>query len=35
MVCIDVKKSARKEGYEKDIQTDTDDVFRQEGGRAE
>ena len=35
VVCSDIRKSALKEGYEEDIQTDTDDVIRQEGGRAE
>ena len=35
VVCSDVKKSAREGGYEGDIQTDTDDVIRNEGGRAE
>lgn len=35
VVCSDIRKSARKGGYEGDIQTDTDDVIRNEGGRAE
>ena len=35
VVCPDVKKSAREEGYEKDIQTDTEDVILQEDGQAE
>ncbi len=35
VVCSDIRKSALKEGYEEDIEKDTDDVIRDEGGRAE
>lgn len=34
IVCADLKKSALKGGYEKDIETDTDAVIAQEGGKT-
>jgi NAD(P)-dependent dehydrogenase (short-subunit alcohol dehydrogenase family) len=34
VVCADIKKSALKEGYEKDNHIDTDDLIRKQGGRA-
>lgn len=35
VVCSDIRKSALEGGYEKDIERDTDDIIRDEGGRAE
>jgi NAD(P)-dependent dehydrogenase (short-subunit alcohol dehydrogenase family) len=35
VVCSDVQKSAQEGGYEEDIEVDTDDAIRKEGGRAE
>lgn len=35
VVCSDVRKSALEGGYEEDIEKDTDDAIRDEGGRAE
>jgi NAD(P)-dependent dehydrogenase (short-subunit alcohol dehydrogenase family) len=32
VICADRTKKARKEGYEKDLETDTDDVIRLQGG---
>ena len=32
VVCADRTKKARKEGYEKDLETDTDDLIRLQGG---
>jgi NAD(P)-dependent dehydrogenase (short-subunit alcohol dehydrogenase family) len=34
VVCADVNKNARKEGYEEDIEIDTDDVIRRRKGKA-
>src|SRR5258708_39041432 len=34
VVCADLNKQARKEGYEEDIETDTDDVIARRGGKA-
>jgi NAD(P)-dependent dehydrogenase (short-subunit alcohol dehydrogenase family) len=35
VVCGDLRKSARSEGYEANIDVDTDDLIRVEGGKAE
>jgi NAD(P)-dependent dehydrogenase (short-subunit alcohol dehydrogenase family) len=34
VVCADLDKKARKEGYEEDIEMDTDDVIQRRGGKA-
>ena len=34
IVCADLDKKARKEGYEKDLEIDTDDVIRKQGAKA-
>jgi NAD(P)-dependent dehydrogenase (short-subunit alcohol dehydrogenase family) len=34
VVCADLNKEARKDGYEEDIEIDTDDVIRSRGGKA-
>jgi NAD(P)-dependent dehydrogenase (short-subunit alcohol dehydrogenase family) len=34
VVCADLNKEARKDGYEEDIEIDTDDVIRRRGGKA-
>jgi NAD(P)-dependent dehydrogenase (short-subunit alcohol dehydrogenase family) len=34
VVCADLDKKARKEGYEEDLEIDTDDVIQRDGGRA-
>ena len=34
VVCADVNKQARSEGYEQDLGIDTDDLIRQRGGKA-
>jgi NAD(P)-dependent dehydrogenase (short-subunit alcohol dehydrogenase family) len=34
IVCADLEKKARKEGYEKDLDIDTDDVIRKQGSKA-
>jgi hypothetical protein len=34
VVCADLDKKARKEGYEKDLDVDTDEVIRRGGGSA-
>lgn len=34
VVCVDLRKSALPEGFEEDIETDTDDVIRLNGGRS-
>ena len=34
VICTDLNKNARKEGYEEDIEIDTDDVIRRQGGQA-
>lgn len=34
IVCSDLKKTAQKEGYEKDLGVDTDDVITKAGGKA-
>ena len=34
VVCADLEKKARKEGYEKDLQIDTDDVICKQGAKA-
>jgi NAD(P)-dependent dehydrogenase (short-subunit alcohol dehydrogenase family) len=34
VVCADLNKKARKEGYEDDIEIDTDDVIQHRGGKA-
>jgi NAD(P)-dependent dehydrogenase (short-subunit alcohol dehydrogenase family) len=34
VVCADLNKKARKEGYEEDIEIDTDDVIQHRGGKA-
>jgi len=34
VVCADSNKNARKEGYEEDIEIDTDDVIQRRGGKA-
>ena len=34
VVCADLNKKARKEGYEKDIEIDTDDVIQRRGSKA-
>lgn len=34
IVCADLEKKARKEGYEKDLEIDTDDVIRKQGAKA-
>src|SRR5262252_946176 len=34
VVCADLNKKARKEGYEEDIEIDTDDVIQRRGGKA-
>jgi NAD(P)-dependent dehydrogenase (short-subunit alcohol dehydrogenase family) len=34
VVCADLGKKARKEGYEPDLDIDTDDVIRHQGGKA-
>jgi NAD(P)-dependent dehydrogenase (short-subunit alcohol dehydrogenase family) len=34
VVCADLNKKARKEGYEKDIEIDTDDVIQHRAGKA-
>jgi NAD(P)-dependent dehydrogenase (short-subunit alcohol dehydrogenase family) len=34
IVCSDLQKNARKEGYEKDLEIDTDDVIRKQGGKS-
>jgi len=34
VVCADLNKNARKEGYEEDIEIDTDDVIRRRNGKA-
>ncbi|MHB8692087.1 MAG: SDR family NAD(P)-dependent oxidoreductase [Solirubrobacteraceae bacterium] len=35
VMCADIRKSALPQGFEEDISVDTDDVIRQNGGRAE
>jgi NAD(P)-dependent dehydrogenase (short-subunit alcohol dehydrogenase family) len=35
VVCLDLRKAALAEGFEEDIDVDTDDVIRGHGGRAE
>ena len=34
VVCADLNKEARKDGYKEDIEIDTDDVIRSRGGKA-
>jgi NAD(P)-dependent dehydrogenase (short-subunit alcohol dehydrogenase family) len=34
VVCADLNKKARKEGYEEDIEIDTDDAIQRRGGKA-
>jgi len=34
VICADSNKKARKEGYEEDIEIDTDDVIQHRGGKA-
>ena len=34
VVCADLNKKARKEGYEEDIEIDTDDVIQRRGDKA-
>src|ERR1700730_392542 len=34
VVCADLNKNARKEGYEEDIEIDTDNVIQHRGGKA-
>jgi len=34
VVCADLNKNARKEGYEEDVEIDTDDVIQHRGGKA-
>jgi len=34
VVCADLNKNARREGYEEDIEIDTDDVIQRRGGKA-
>jgi NAD(P)-dependent dehydrogenase (short-subunit alcohol dehydrogenase family) len=34
IVCADLNKKAREEGYEQDLGVDTDDLIRQRGGKA-
>ena len=34
VICADLNKEARKEGYEEDIEIDTDDVIQCRGGKA-
>lgn len=34
VICTDLNKNARKEGYEEDIEIDTDDVIQRRGGKA-
>jgi NAD(P)-dependent dehydrogenase (short-subunit alcohol dehydrogenase family) len=34
IVCSDLEKEARKEGYEDDIEIDTDDVIQNRGGKS-
>ena len=34
VICADLHKKARKEGYEEDIEIDTDDVIQRRGGKA-
>jgi NAD(P)-dependent dehydrogenase (short-subunit alcohol dehydrogenase family) len=34
IVCSDLEKKARKEGYEDDIEIDTDDVIQNRGGKS-
>jgi NAD(P)-dependent dehydrogenase (short-subunit alcohol dehydrogenase family) len=34
IVCADLNKKAREEGYEQDLGIDTDDLIRQRGGKA-
>jgi NAD(P)-dependent dehydrogenase (short-subunit alcohol dehydrogenase family) len=34
IVCADLNKKARKEGYEEDIEIDTDDAIQRRGGEA-
>ena len=34
VVCADLNKNARKEGYEEDVEIDTDDVIRRREGKA-
>jgi NAD(P)-dependent dehydrogenase (short-subunit alcohol dehydrogenase family) len=34
VVCADLNKKAREEGYEEDIEIDTDDVIQRRGGKA-
>jgi NAD(P)-dependent dehydrogenase (short-subunit alcohol dehydrogenase family) len=34
VVCADINKKARKDGYEEDIEIDTDDVIQHRGGKA-
>src|SRR5262245_43267867 len=34
IVCTDLNKNARKEGYEEDIEIDTDDLILRRGGKA-
>ena len=34
VVCADLNKNARKEGYEEDIEIDTDDVIRRRAGKV-
>jgi NAD(P)-dependent dehydrogenase (short-subunit alcohol dehydrogenase family) len=34
IVCADLEKKARKEGYEKDLEIDTDDLVRKQGTKA-
>ncbi len=34
VVCADLNKKARQEGYEEDIEVDTDDVIQRRGGKA-
>jgi NAD(P)-dependent dehydrogenase (short-subunit alcohol dehydrogenase family) len=34
VVCADLNKKARKEGYEEDLEIDTDDIIQHRGGKA-
>jgi NAD(P)-dependent dehydrogenase (short-subunit alcohol dehydrogenase family) len=35
VMCTDIRKSAKGEGYETDIEVDTDDLIRRDGGKAD
>lgn len=35
LMCTDIRKSAKGEGYEADVDVDTDDLIRRNGGKAE